>query len=48
MPTMKYFFGKIEGIEDLISFEGISVAELKESFEKAVEEEVTRETADLK
>lgn len=32
------FFGKIEGIEDLISFEGISVAELKESFEKAVED----------
>ncbi len=27
------FFGKIEGIEDLVSFEGESVKELKESFE---------------
>ena len=30
------FFGKIEGIEDLISFEGNSVKKLKESFEEAV------------
>jgi len=32
------FFGKIEGIEDLISFEGSSVSELKKSFEAAVED----------
>lgn len=32
------FFGKIEGIEDLISFEGNSVSELKSSFEAAVED----------
>ena len=32
------FFGKIEGIEDLISFEGSSVAELKKSFEESVED----------
>jgi len=32
------FFGKIEGIEDLISFEGASVAELKKSFKDAVED----------
>ncbi len=32
------FFGKIEGIEDLISFEGSSVVELKKSFEAAVED----------
>ncbi|TVR55146.1 MAG: type II toxin-antitoxin system HicB family antitoxin [Spirochaetaceae bacterium] len=32
------FFGKIEGIDDLISFEGTSVSELKESFHEAVED----------
>ena len=32
------FFGKIEGIEDLISFEGSSVNELKKSFKEAVED----------
>ena len=32
------FFGKIEGIDDLISFEGSSVNELKKSFEEAVED----------
>jgi len=32
------FFGKVEGIEDLISFEGASVAELKKAFEEAVED----------
>ena len=32
------FFGKIEGIEDLVSFEGESVKELKESFEDSVED----------
>ncbi len=32
------FFGKIEGINDLISFEGSSVTELKAAFEEAVED----------
>ena len=31
-------FGKIEGISDLVSFEGRSVSELRASFEKAVDE----------
>lgn len=30
------FYGKIEGIEDLVTFEGKSVSELKESFIEAV------------
>ena len=29
-------FGKIEGIDDLVSFEGTSVAKLKKAFEEAV------------
>jgi len=32
------FFGKIIGINDLISFEGASVKELKKSFKEAVED----------
>ncbi len=32
------FFGKIEGINDSISYEGSSVAELKAAFEEAVED----------
>ncbi|MCE5255778.1 MAG: type II toxin-antitoxin system HicB family antitoxin [Spirochaetaceae bacterium] len=32
------FYGKIEGIEDLVSFEGKSVDELKEAFEAAVDD----------
>jgi len=32
------FYGKIEGINDLISFEGSSVSELKAAFEEAVED----------
>ena len=32
------FFGKIEGINDLISFEGKTVASLKKSFREAVDE----------
>jgi len=32
------FFGKIEGINDFISFEGSSVGELKAAFEEAVED----------
>ena len=34
------FYGKIEGVEDLISFEGRDVKELKEAFEDAVEDYV--------
>lgn len=32
------FYGKIEGIEDSISFEGTSVEELKNSFHEAVDD----------
>ena len=32
----KIFFGKIQGINDLITFEGYSVNELEKSFEEAV------------
>ena len=32
------FFGKIEGVEDLISFEGKSVKEIKKAFEEAVDD----------
>jgi len=32
------FFGKILGINDLVSFEGASVKELKKSFKEAVED----------
>jgi predicted HicB family RNase H-like nuclease len=32
------FYGKILGIDDLISFEGASVKELKKSFKEAVED----------
>ncbi|NLK46906.1 MAG: type II toxin-antitoxin system HicB family antitoxin [Treponema sp.] len=32
------FFGKIEGVDDLVSFEGSSVSELKQAFEEAVED----------
>ena len=32
------FYGKIEGINDLVSFEGKSVEELKAAFENAVED----------
>ena len=34
------FFGKIEGIEDLVTFEGKTVQELKDSFEEAVKDYV--------
>lgn len=30
------FFGKVEGIDDLVSFEGSSVSELKAAFESSV------------
>lgn len=32
------FYGKIEGINDLVTFEGKSVAELKKAFKEAVED----------
>ena len=32
------FYGKIIGINDLVSFEGTSVSELKHSFQEAVED----------
>ena len=32
------FYGKIEGINDSVSFEGLSVLELKEAFKDAVED----------
>ncbi len=32
------FYGKIEGINDLVTFEGESVLELKQAFEDAVED----------
>ena len=32
------FYGKVEGIEDLISFEGSSVGELKEAFKDSVDD----------
>lgn len=34
------FFGKIEGIQDLITFEGESVKELKKSFHFAVDQHI--------
>ena len=32
------FYGKIEGVNDLVTFEGKSVSELKNSFKEAVED----------
>jgi len=32
------FYGKIEGVNDLVTFEGSSVQELKEAFEEGVED----------
>ena len=32
------FFGKIEGIDDLVTFEGQSVRDLKKAFQEAVED----------
>ena len=34
------FYGKIEGINDLVTFEGENVQDLKSSFEEAVEDYV--------
>ncbi len=35
------FFGKIEGIDDLITFEGNTVADLKLAFQESVEEYIS-------
>jgi len=32
------FFGKIEGIDDLVNFEGVSVPEIKKAFFEAVDD----------
>lgn len=32
------FYGKVEGVQDLVSFEGATVKELKQDFQKAVED----------
>jgi predicted HicB family RNase H-like nuclease len=32
------FYGKLEGVDDLVTFEGSSVAELKTSFQEAVDD----------
>jgi predicted HicB family RNase H-like nuclease len=42
------FFGKIEGIDDLVSFEGSSVLELKKGFEEAVEDYIDISTINSK
>lgn len=42
------FFGKIEGIDDLINFEGASVQELKQAFFEAVDDYVEIATANGK
>ena len=34
----KFFFGKVDGIDDLVSFEGSSVSELKAAFESSVDD----------
>ena len=34
------FFGKVEGVDDLITFEGSSVNELKEAFQYVVDEHI--------
>lgn len=44
--TDEVFFGKIEGINDLVTFEGASVAKLKKAFKEAVQDyiEICNET----
>lgn len=34
------FFGKVEGINDLVTFEGVTVQELKEAFQYVVDEHI--------
>ena len=40
------FYGKLEGIDDLVTFEGASVGELKSAFKEAVDDylNICRET----
>jgi predicted HicB family RNase H-like nuclease len=35
------FYGKVEGVHDLVSFEGATVKELKQDFQKAVEDYIS-------
>lgn len=35
------FYGKVEGVHDLVSFEGATVKELKQEFQKAVEDYIS-------
>jgi predicted HicB family RNase H-like nuclease len=37
---MMFFFGKVEGINDLITFEGDSVKELKNAFHYVIDEHI--------
>ena len=36
----RVFYGKVEGVKDLMSFEGSTVSELEESFEYMVDEHI--------
>lgn len=40
-PDDKVFFGKIEGINDLVTFEGTTVDEIKNAFQEAVEDYIS-------
>jgi len=35
------FYGKVEGVQDLVSFEGATVKELRQEFQKAVEDYIS-------
>jgi len=35
------FYGRVEGVHDLVSFEGATVKELKQEFQKAVEDYIS-------
>lgn len=37
----KIYFGKVEGIEDLVSFESESISNIKQSFIEAVEDYIS-------
>lgn len=37
----KVFYGKIEGINDLITFKGVTVDELEKGFQNMVDEHIT-------
>jgi len=36
--TDKVFYGKVGGIDDLVSFEGVSVEDLENAFHEAIED----------